>query len=120
MRFRRGDIILLTFPFADGTGGKLRPAVVVQANTNNERLINTIVAMITSTTDRAAHEPTQLLIDVNTPEGKQSGLLHTSAIKCENLFTIEQRMVARAIGTLPQAVMAHVDLCLKKSLGLTA
>jgi mRNA interferase MazF len=120
MRFRRGDIILLTFPFSDGIGGKLRPAVVVQANTNNERLINTIVAMITSTTDRAAHEPTQLLIDVHTPEGKQSGLLHTSAIKCENLFTVELRLIARAIGTLPQAVMTHVDLCLKKSLGLTA
>ena len=101
MRIRRGDIILLTYPFSDGTGGKVRPAVVVQTDTNNERLKSTIVAMITSTTDRAAHEPTQLLIDVHTPAGKQSGLLHTSAIKCENLFTVEQRMVVQAIGTLP-------------------
>jgi mRNA interferase MazF len=119
MKLHRGDIILVTFPFSDGTGGKRRPAVVVQADTNNERLKNTIVAMITSTTDLAAQEPTQLLIDRQMPEGEQSGLLHTSAIKCENLLTIEQRMVVKAIGTLPQAVMARVDLCLKKSLGLT-
>ena len=119
MTVRRGDIVLLPFPFSEGVGGKVRPAIVVQSDTNNERLKNTIVAMITSTTDRAEHEPTQLLIDVNTQEGKQSGLLHTSAIKCENVLTVEQRLIVRTIGTLPRGVMAQVDLCLKESLGLT-
>ena len=118
MTVRRGDIVLLAFPFADGVGGKVRPAVVIQSDTNNVRLNNTIIAMINSTTDRVAQEPTQLLFDVNTQEGKQSGLLHTSAIKCENVITVEQRLIVKTIGTLPQKIMTHVDLCLKRSLGL--
>ena len=106
------------YPFSDGVSGKVRPAVVIQSDTNNERLKNTIVAMITSTIDRAAHEPTQLLIDLNTPEGRYSGLLHTSAIKCENIFTVEQRLIVRAIGRLPDVTMKGLDVCLKTALEL--
>lgn len=112
MTIRRGDIVLVAFPFSDGVGTKVRPAVVVQSDTNNKRLKNTIVVMITSTTGQAAHEPTQLLIDVTRPEGKQSGLLHTSAVKCENVLTIEQRLIVRTIGSLPHATMNRVDACL--------
>jgi mRNA-degrading endonuclease toxin of MazEF toxin-antitoxin module len=44
---RRGDIVIVAFPFATGGGGKNRPAVVVQCDRDNRRLSNTIVAMIT-------------------------------------------------------------------------
>ncbi len=120
MTVRRGDIVLVAFPFADGTGSKFRPALVVQCDKNNERLKNTIVVMITSRTSRALHEPTQLLIDLNTPEGRESGLLNTSAITCENVFTIEQSCITRMIGALPMAAMARVDECLKASIGIAA
>jgi mRNA interferase MazF len=118
MTVHRGDIVLLAFPFSGGTGTKVRPAIVVQVDRNNERLKNTIVAMITSTTGLADREATQLLIDVNTPEGKLSGLLHTSAVKCENVFTVEQRLVVKTIGTLPALALRQVDHCLRQSLGL--
>ena len=107
MAVSRGDIVLLRFPFSDGTGSKVRPAVVVQSDRNNGRLGNTIVAMITSTTGRAA-ERTQLLIDLTTPEGRRSGLLHTSVIKCENLFTIHQGEILRTIGRLAPSVMPRL------------
>lgn len=117
MKLRRGDVVLLAFPFTSGKGNKVRPALVVQCDANNDRLKNVIVAMITSTTERA-HEPTQMLIDIAHPAGKQSGLLHTSALKCENLFTVEQSVVLRAIGYLPIESMRDVDKCLKAALGL--
>src|SRR5207253_5313484 len=110
--------VLLAFPFSDGSGSKVRPVVVVQDDRNNDRLSNTIVAMITSTTERVRQEPTQLLIDISTFEGEQSGLLHTSAIKCENLFTVETSIVVQKIGHLPPKAMEQVDRCLKTSLGL--
>jgi mRNA-degrading endonuclease toxin of MazEF toxin-antitoxin module len=75
--------------------------------------------MITSATERAAHEPTQFLIDINSSQGKQSGLLHTSTIKCENVFTVEQARIMKTIGTLPADAMTGVDVCLSASLGLT-
>ena len=78
---QRGDAVLLNFPFSSGTGFKLRPALVVQNDQNNQRMGNTIVDMITSTTYRT-HQPTQVLIDIATPEGQQSGLRLTSAITC--------------------------------------
>lgn len=114
---KRGDIVLLAFPFSNGIGVKVRPALIVQANRNHRRLKNTIVAMITTSVP-AASEPTQLKIAVNSSTGQASGLLHDSAVKCENLFTIEQGMIHKVIGHLPKAAMRQVDRCLRSALDL--
>jgi mRNA interferase MazF len=117
MNYARGDIILADLPYTDRTGSKVRPALVVQNNRNNARLDDVILAMITRTTSRSA-EPTQLLIDVTTPSGQATGLLHTSAVKCEHLVTLHQKFVQRVIGHLPDALMQQINECLKESLGL--
>ena len=49
MSVQRGDVILVPVPFTSGVGGKVRPALVVQSDHNNQRLINTIIAVITKT-----------------------------------------------------------------------
>lgn len=118
MTVKRGDIVLLPVPFTSGTGGKVRPALVVQSDHNNSRLADTIIALITSTTHRAGNELTQLLIDLGTEEGRQSGLLHTSAVKCEHLATLERNLIIRVIGSLPPSLMAQVDTCLKAAMAL--
>jgi mRNA interferase MazF len=118
MSFQRGDVVLVKYPFADGVGSKVRPAVVVQSDMNNARLDNTIVVQITSRTQFARTEPTQLLIELSTPAGQQSGLLSDSAVSCENLFTVRQDIVIRKIGSLPADLMRRVDACLKASLGI--
>jgi mRNA-degrading endonuclease toxin of MazEF toxin-antitoxin module len=41
---RRGDVVVVEIPFYDRPGGKERPAVVVQCDRNNGRLISTVVA----------------------------------------------------------------------------
>jgi len=117
MTFQRGDIVLASFPFTDLSGVKIRPALVVQCDHNNQRLDDFILAMITRTVHRAA-EPTQLLVDVATSEGKASGLLHTSVVKCEHLLTLHSSLLTRLIGKLPAALMSQVDQCLKASLQL--
>ena len=91
---------------------------MVQCDRNNNRLANTIIAMSSTNISLAGVEPTQFLIDLNTSEGQQSGLISTSVVKCENLFTIEQALVRRVIGNLSEASMARVDECLKASLGI--
>ncbi len=96
----------------------MRPALVVQSDHNNVRLNDTIVAIITKTTHRATREPTQLLIDINTPDGQQSGLLHTSAVKCEHLDTVSMTDISRVIGSLPPATMMQIEGCLKASLAI--
>jgi len=118
MAVRRGDIV--TAGIAQGAGQpiKRRPVVVVQCDRNNARLTNAVVAMITSNTNLAQREPTQVFIDIATREGRLTGLTHTSAVKCENLYTKLQRDM-RKIGVMPSALMQQIDQALKSSLELS-
>ena len=52
MRVQRGDIVLIDFPYSNHTGSKIRPALVVQADVWNQRLDDTILALITSSPQR--------------------------------------------------------------------
>ncbi|MGD9634816.1 MAG: type II toxin-antitoxin system PemK/MazF family toxin [Pirellulales bacterium] len=114
---KRGDVVIVEFPYTDGRQGKHRPAVIVQNDSDNGRLANTVVAMITGNT-RHANEPTQVLIDPRVGDGTASGLHGPSAVKCCNLFTIRQQDVKRTIGTLTAPIQAKVDSALKNALGL--
>ncbi len=113
----RGDVVLLRAPFASGGGAKTRPMLVVQNDTNNARMANTILAFITTNTSRAA-EPTQVLIDIRTADGQLSGLKQTSVVTCENILTVVQSDILRTIGHLPNVFMQNVDAALKVSLAL--
>jgi mRNA interferase MazF len=73
MSVQRGDVVLLTAPFASRAGAKTRPMLVVQNDRNNARMANTILVFITTNTSRIG-EPTQVLVDLATPEGRASGL----------------------------------------------
>ena len=114
----RGDIVIVQFPYQDGARGKNRPALVVQCDHNNRRLQNTVVAMITGNVQRVQTEATRLMVDPSTSDGRSSGLHGPSAVKCENLFTIQQAHILRTIGHLSPTLTAEVDVCLKASLGL--
>jgi mRNA interferase MazF len=75
------------------------------------------VAQITSVTRRAL-EPTQLLLLLSSPEGRQSGLRQDSVVNCVNVATIETAKVLRLLGSLPPATMQRVSDCLKVALEL--
>ncbi len=118
MSLKRGDVVIVRFPFASGTGAKVRPALVVQNDRNNARMKNVILVAITTTTFRN-QEATQLFIDLTTPAGIQSGLLKNSVVSCENLATVEQSYILRTIGSLPADTMNAIGECIKISLALT-
>ena len=117
MNVQRGDVVLVDYPYAAGGGTKVRPVLVIQNDRDNERLLNTIVAQITSVTRRSL-EPTQLLIEIATPVGQQSGLRQNSVVNCVNLLTLDRGMVLRKLGSLPDALMQQVNTCLKAALEL--
>jgi mRNA interferase MazF len=118
MPVKRGDVILAFVPNVGSPGGKLRPGLIVQSDHNNARLNETIIAAITSNTARV-HEATQLLIEIASPDGAASGLLHDSAVRCERLHSIAHADVRRVIGTLSAAVMLQINDCLKAALGVS-
>ncbi len=112
MKVARGQIVLVDFPFAGGGPSKVRPALVLQNDHDNARLTNTIVAMISSQTRRAA-EATQVLVEVATSDGTKSGLRVDSVILCSNLFTIEQSKILRTLGELSLHKMSEVNAALR-------
>jgi mRNA interferase MazF len=118
MPVNRGDVILAYVPNVGSPGGKARPGLIVQSDHNNARLNETIIAAITSNTSRV-QEATQLLIEVATPHGAASGLLHDSAVRCERLHSIPRADVRRVIGNLSHALMRQIDDCLKAALGVS-
>jgi mRNA interferase MazF len=116
MNNRRGDVVILDYPFSDSSGAKVRPALVVQSDTRNAILASTIIALITKNLSRVKIDPTQVLVDITTPDGRQSGLHVNSAISCGNLYTVHERHVIKTVGSLPDALMRQVDACLKAAL----
>jgi len=52
---------------------------------------------------------------VSTPSGRQSGLLTDSVVATDNLATIRESAVDRAIGSLP---MKDIDAALRHTLSL--
>jgi mRNA interferase MazF len=112
--------VIVDWPLFRPAGPRLakpRPAVIVQNDKDNARLTNTILAMITSVTRRSI-EPTQLLIDITTPDGKNTGLRQDSVINCVHLLTVEQNRILHTIGNLAPYLMQQVNACLKAALDL--
>src|SRR5262245_46201674 len=95
----RGDVILVRFPHPSGVRGKKRPAVVVQADAYLGVVSTVVVAEITKNLALAG-DPACLFIDVNTPEGKATGLLRDSVLSCLLLATVDADKVAQVLGSL--------------------
>ena len=114
MTVKRGDVVLVDYPFTTG-GAKVRPALIVQNDRDNARMANTIVAQISGNIARA-HEATQHLIELAAEPG--CGLVRDSALIATNLLTMHQSDILRVLGSLSAATMAQIDDCLRMALGL--
>src|SRR5947199_10228731 len=104
---KRGDVVLADFPFQDVPGSKVRPAVVVQNDADNQVLANTILAMITGNLADAGR-PTNVLVDPATPDGAGSGMRGQSLIKCGNLAAVRMLRDMRVMCHLIVAALHRV------------
>ena len=118
MRVQRGDIVLVDFPYSNYTGSKMRPALVVQSDVWNQSLNTTMLAGITSNLHRGVGAPTQYFIDLETTDGRQSGLHFNSVVRCDKLITSNQSRIQGLIGRLSEAAMEDIDACLKAALDI--
>jgi mRNA interferase MazF len=114
---RRGDVVIVDFPFTDVAQAKARPAVVVQNDRDNQRLRKTVVALITGNLRRSG-DPSHLFIDPATPDGALCGLHALSLVSCNNLFTVEQKSIIRTIGHLSSTTLQTLGGCLSSALDL--
>jgi mRNA interferase MazF len=114
---KRGDVILVRFPHPSGQRGKKRPAVVVQSDHYASAVSTIVVAEVTKNLTMK-NDPACLFIDVNTPEGKATGLLVDSVVSSLVIDTVYSDTVAQVLGSLSPSLQQKLDDCLKAGLGL--
>lgn len=101
--YRSGEIVLLSFPFADTTGAKRRPALVI-LDTGDEDII---VVRVTS-------QVAQTAFDVELMEWQQAGLLLPSVVRVHKVATLEKRLVERRLGALTPSDWAQVRVKIRQ------
>jgi mRNA interferase MazF len=106
---------LVLFPDSNLVTAKRRPTLVVQADRLNTGLAQTIVAMITSNLARTGH-PSRVSIQRSSPEGNRMGLLSDSLVMTDNLATVLDSEIDRAIGHCDD--MRAIDAALRHTLEL--
>jgi mRNA interferase MazF len=113
MTARRGEVVLIDWPYSDLTGSKLRPAVVVQADFLNALIADTVLVQVTGMTRGAVTE-----VEIDPTVEPRSGLVRVSYVVCNNLLTADQARVHRRLGELSAAAVQHVEACIKTALAL--
>ncbi len=119
MNYKRGDVVILPFPFVTttGTNQKARPALIISDHSIQRRFNDIILAGITS--QRISNiMDTEFLIGAQATYFKKTGLKKDSVVRCEYLMTVPMTLVARKLGVLPANIMNSIDQIIGKSLGL--
>ena len=113
---KRGDIILISFPFTDLTTEKVRPAVVISSDSLNENpnREDIIVVAISSQTDNAGDRD----VFVDPQQHPETNLKKLSIIKIDKIFTIAKSLGKRLLGPLPPNLVSDLDNNLCDVLGL--
>ncbi|MDP2686861.1 MAG: type II toxin-antitoxin system PemK/MazF family toxin [Aequorivita sp.] len=86
---KKGDIVLIKFPFSDLSGSKNRPALVLIS-----RESDVVVSFITSNIIHSEHW------DIVLEPSLQNGLKKISTIKISKLATLEKALVLGKIGEI--------------------
>ena len=115
MKTQRGDVVLVLFPNSDLRTAKRRPALVIQRDTLESGLEQTIVAMVSSNLARRGHS-SRLFVSVASAEGKAAGLRLDSVIMTDNLTTVLESEIGSLLGRLPD--MTAVNAALQHTLAL--
>ena len=110
--YSRGDVVLVNFVFADETGVKQRPAVIVSSDVYHNGRDEIIIEAITSRTDRV------LVGDHPIKNWQGAGLLFPS-VATGIIRTVKQDMITHKLGSMPSPDMKAIDSKMRLALGLS-
>ena len=97
---RRGDVVLVPFPFTDLSTTKQRPALVVSPDAWNATQPDVMLVAPTSQMT-IAPGPQDLVLSV--ADVAAAGLLKPSRVRPTKLFTMHSGLLKRTLGHLPDA-----------------
>ncbi len=112
MAFRRGDVVLIPFPYTDLSASKTRPAVVVSSDIYHTRRSELLLAYVSSRISQV--DPA---IDYVLTDWEDAGLLKPSYVR-PKVAAIEPTLIVHCVGALSNRDLLEVDSCLRRALGL--
>lgn len=110
MAYRRGDVVLVPFPFTNLPTSSVRPAIVVNGEGFEDETGDVILAMVTS---RVRDGRTDLALS----DWAEAGLLRASWVRAR-LATIDRKLILFSPGTLSPKDVQAVNLSLRLALEL--
>jgi mRNA interferase MazF len=110
--YRRGDVVLVSFPFSGPAGQKDRPAVVLSADAYHDDWDELLLVAITSRVPKTVR-PT----DCALKDWKKAGLQNPSWVR-SHLATVDRRLITKKLGSLMPADLSGVEQCLRLASGL--
>ncbi len=104
---KRGDIYWVKLDPIEGSEiGKIRPAVVISNDINNELADTVTIVPITSNTGKVY--PFDVLIRKGT-----ANLTDDSKIKANQIRTVDKRRLKDMIGTVPPTILEKIETAVK-------
>jgi mRNA-degrading endonuclease toxin of MazEF toxin-antitoxin module len=113
--YRRGQVVVVSVPFSDQAGAKLRPAVVVSPETFHRKLRDVIVCPVSSQ-PRRFQKPGPG--DRPLTKWKAAGLRYPSTARVSNIVAVEKSLIRRPLGKLAPEDLRNLDSALREALGL--
>lgn len=110
---RRDDVVLVSFPFTDLSGQKLRPGLVVGRPSGDD----VVLAFISSRGGEAVSKA-EYLIAPGDPEFPTTGLKVASRVRLNKLATLHRVLVRRRLGRIGPRSRRAVDGALRYVLEL--
>ena len=110
---KRGDIILVPFPFTDLFGSKVRPAIIVSADPQQQDIV---IAFISSVVDKPGNS--DVVLENKNPDFPKTGLKKTSVFKMGKLLTVDSVLAIRHLGHAPSSLLLVLEKALRSALNL--
>lgn len=115
MSFKKGDIVLVSFPFTDLTQTKLRPAVVLWVSFTGG---NNVTLCLISSQNLNKLQPEEFLIRESDSEFYETGLKITSKVIVSRIVTIQRTLIKRKLGSLGMNQKEQLDAFLRQTFQL--
>ena len=110
--YRRGDIVLVPFPFTDLSTIKQRPALIVSSTRFNVAQEDAIFVAITSNV--GAYRKHRDVYHISASEQHKAGLPKEGIVRCNKITTIDQRLIRKTLGSLSRGTVDRVVDALMK------
>jgi len=112
MKYEKGDIVVVKFPFLLKEGYEVqkgRPALVINDTAINKRYDDVILAAITSQIPSEIKE-----MEIVLEPKELTGLAKRSLLRLDFIMTIPTKLISRKIGSISEKITEVIDNKLKR------